>query len=443
MGIKMRRFCLVLLSLGLIVAFSASAFAVDVKFSGEFEVGGMYLDKTTLKKDTATDGPSTAFYYQRLRVRADFVVSPGLTLTTRADIMERAWGAARSAPGTTKDTNSSGTRAENENIAFDYAYVTYVSPIGKFVVGIQPNSTFGTIFGNSEAPIAKIVYSLPVGNFTFAAQLIKGGEYSKTAINPTGYDDADNNSVYLYAIYKGQKVRGGFLYIYTNDASKRPDALGGYRLYKPAAKLNPYFIAKLGPVDIQSELQYSWGKRQYDNGTDDVTEESLSGWVDATATFNIVYFGATFAYVSGDNPDTKDKIEGGALNGGTDWNPCLILWNYDRGYWAGALNGQGTSTIGTAMANAFFYQARAGVRPTDKLDIMASVSYAYADKKPTGYASDKYGWEVDLTATYKITNNLSYMLGAGYLFTGDYFKGATTGDINNDYMLINKLTLTF
>ena len=34
-----------------------------------------------------------------------------------------------------------------------------------------------------------------------------------------------------------------------------------------------------------------------------------------------------------------------------------------------------------------------------------------------------YGWEIDLTGTYKITNNLSYMLGAGYLFTGDIFKG--------------------
>ncbi len=39
--------------------------------------------------------------------------------------------------------------------------------------------------------------------------------------------------------------------------------------------------------------------------------------------------------------------------------------------------------------------------------------------------SRDYGYEVDLTATYKITNNLSYMLGAGYLFTGEYYKGAT------------------
>jgi len=36
------------------------------------------------------------------------------------------------------------------------------------------------------------------------------------------------------------------------------------------------------------------------------------------------------------------------------------------------------------------------------------------------------------------------MLGAGYLWAGDYFKGTSTANIvQNDYMVINKLTLTF
>ena len=56
-----------------------------------------------------------------------------------------------------------------------------------------------------------------------------------------------------------------------------------------------------------------------------------------------------------------------------------------------------------------------------------------------------YGWEVDLTATYKLTNNLSYMLGAGYFFTGDYYKGCFDADtdLSDDLLVINKLTLTF
>jgi hypothetical protein len=173
--------------------------------------------------------------------------------------------------------------------------------------------------------------------------------------------------------------------------------------------------------------------------------ENLSGWIDATANLGMAYFGGTIAYVSGDDPNTKDRQEGGTLNGGTDWNPCLILFNYyDRTYWVGTLAGDGGSTNSGPMSNAWFYQGRAGVKPIADLDIMASLSYASADKKPAGYVGGSYGWEADVTGTYKITNNLSYMLGIGYLFTGDYFKGtAGASQVGDDYMLINKLTLTF
>jgi len=143
----MKRFWLVFLSLWLVMAFSAPAFAVDVKVSGEFDVGGLYLNKTTLNSSRASyDGgpsydrtnPSTAFFYQKLQVGTEFIVSPSLKLATRFNVMERIWGGARSAPGTDNASGTSaGTRAENENIAFDLAYVDYTSPIGEFKVGYQ------------------------------------------------------------------------------------------------------------------------------------------------------------------------------------------------------------------------------------------------------------------------------------------------------------------
>jgi len=83
------------------------------------------------------------------------------------------------------------------------------------------------------------------------------------------------------------------------------------------------------------------------------------------------------------------------------------------------------------------------------LDINLAIAYATADEKPdpdkTGITFDNgdYGTEVDLTGTYKITNNLSYMLGAGYLFTGDYYKGYGNNDVDNNFIVLNKLTLTF
>jgi len=111
----------------------------------------------------------------------------------------------------------------------------------------------------------------------------------------------------------------------------------------------------------------------------------------------------------------------------------------------GAVAGHNAAAQAGPMYNAWFFQLRGGVKPIDKLDIMASVSYANADKKPTAqWLYNDYGYEVDLAATYKITNNLSYMLGAGYLFTGRYYRGESDGNsVSNDLLVLNKLTLTF
>ena len=437
----MKRLWLVLLSLGLLTVFSTSAWAVDVKFSGEFYAAGMYLNKTSLTKDTS---PATAFYYQRLRMKTDLIVSPGLTLVTRIDALERAWGAARSIPGTTLALDSAGTRAENENIAFDWAYIDYKSPIGAFAVGIMNDGSTGTVFGNSLSSQARIKYSYPIGPVALNLAYTKVREGNYTAINPATAADYDNDKYGVEAVYKGKDVRAGMNANYYRYANTRPTANNKRTYYL----FTPYAIAKIGPVALQAELNYATGKyTETDSGVGDVKMENLSGWIDATATFGPVYFGGSFAYVSGDDPNTTDKREGGSISGGRDWSPTLIMYNYDRAMWLGELastattgNGFGTS----GLANGFLYQGRIGVMPTEKLNIMTSFTYASADKKPANYVSDKYGYELDVTAAYKITTNLTYMLGAGYLWTGDYFKGTGAANgVQDDYMVISKLTLTF
>jgi len=452
----MKRFWLVLLSLGLIAAFSTQAMAVDVKFSGEYFAAGMYLDKTTLNKEfsgKAVPGPSTAFYYQRLRVRTDFVVSPGLTLITRADIMERAWGAARSATGTALDTGSAGTKAENENIAMDWAYINYKSSIGTFDVGYMNDGSTGTIFGNSAAPAARIKYGKSFGPATINLAITKVNDKENSTRNGVaGFADADNDKYGIEGVYTWKDGKAGLNVNYYNYRANRPAATYNKSNYY---LVTPYAIAKIGPVALQAELNYAKGELQYEGATyvavdgsnkDQRDLQGISGWIDATADFKMFYVGGTVAYVSGNDPGT-DKTEDQTVTGGLDWNPCLIMWNSDRSYWAGDLAGyDGATANGNAFKNGYFAQLRGGVRPTEKFDIMASLSWSGADKVPGGnWEGRDYGYEIDVTGTYKITNNLSYMLGTGYFFTGNYYKGATAvaHDLNNDFMVINKLTLTF
>jgi hypothetical protein len=451
----MKRFWLVLLALGMLFAFSSSVFAADVKFSGSFYAAGMYMDKTSLVDDAGT---STAFYYQRLRVNMDFVATPYLQLKTRFDAMERIWGGPRVAGGI--DPTSYETREENENIAFDYAYIWYASKIGIWQVGVLSDNVWGTTFGNNEEPEGQIHWMLVKMPFIAGVKVAKLTDLSASTTTPAPYGaqaDVDADKYLLYGIYnfKGNNIAGqaGLLGYYVRNAAFRPAfaAPPDFQYMQHIYGLIPYAKAKIGPVAVEAEAQYQWGKaRNWESGiaADDVKISSWYAYVDALADFGMFYVGLTGAFVSGDG-DPTDTTAKGTLDAGRDWNPLLILFNYDRTYWGGNLAGWNGTDANNAMTNALFGMVRAGVRPIADLDIMMAVAYAEADKKinrayTAATASDDYGWEVDVTATYKITNNLSYMLGVGYLFTGDYYQGSAAGqDTQDNFIVLNKLTLTF
>jgi len=62
----------------------------------------------------------------------------------------------------------------------------------------------------------------------------------------------------------------------------------------------------------------------------------------------------------------------------------------------------------------------------------------------TKYLSKDYGTEFDLEASYMIYDNLTYSAGFGYLWAGDYYKGANVAaKIDDTYLLMNKLQVVF
>ncbi|MBN1473713.1 MAG: hypothetical protein JW914_03775 [Syntrophaceae bacterium] len=438
----MKRLFLILLSLGLVMAFSASVFAADVKFSGSFYAAGMYQDKTVFIKDEP-GYPSTAFYYQRLRVKMEFIATPALKLVTRFDAMERIWGNQRSSPtGLTSfigDIDSAGSRAENENIAFDWVYIEYASRLGVFTVGYQNDLAWGTKFGDWSRPSGKIAWAYTINGFTVMADVAKILELDTNAVN--GYipfSDGDIDKYSVAAKYAWNQGEAGLKVAYLRSAALR--AIG------PMATTNlygviPYAKAKFGPVAVEAEVDYYWGDLlDEDDGPNKIKLKSLGVYVDALADLGMWYAGGTFAYLSGDSDITSDTLK--LMVGGKDWQPMLILFNYDRTYWAGVIDAP-IPDFGI-MYNAWFGQLRGGVRPIADLELGVSLSYAKADKKLFPGMKKDYGTEVDVTATYKITNNLSYMLGFGYLWTGKYWRADYTDlDVTDNYLVINKLTLTF
>jgi len=473
------------------MTFDTPVFAADVKVTGSYYVAGIYQNNTSFV--TNAEKPSTAFYYQRLRVQTDFIATPALRLVTRFDAMERIWGHARSTVPLviTNDVDSAGTRAENENIAFDWAYIWYVSKIGLWQVGVMEDGVWGTVFADNAAPELKITWTAVKMPFIAGLQVVKIEENSKAFMNMAPYGtqtDVDVDEYQGFFIFNWKSGKAGLLGVYHRSAISRPWSVSplvsdGYKT--DIFVLEPYVKAKIGPVSVEAEIDYAFGKlAKWENGVidtitglpkNDVKVNNLMAYVDVVADFDMFYVGGTFAFMDGDKPETKDKIEGGVLDGGRDWNPCLLMFNWERAYWAGTLPGYlpggvlglvaTEPNMGGVMNNAWFGQIRAGVRPILNLDIMGSVSYAKAVRNasvaPASLLPDAlagfggtdltnerdYGWEIDVVATYKITNNLNYMLGGAYFFTGDYYKGKVApgapNDVEDNYLIINKLTFTF
>jgi hypothetical protein len=95
------------------------------------------------------------------------------------------------------------------------------------------------------------------------------------------------------------------------------------------------------------------------------------------------------------------------------------------------------------LNNGSLYQVFGGFSPMENLTIHASLSYAEADTVASGWDKE-YGTEFDLTATWKIVDQLEYMIGFGYLFTGDYYKqGNSSTEVEDDYLVMHQLTLNF
>ena len=509
----MKKLWIVLLSLAMVAAFCMPASAVDVKFSGSYYVAGDYYSDldivdsgaylgssstTTPGYWSVSDGPappvftwhdpvtttqnhhgsdkSTAFFRQRLRIQTEFVVSPGLSLITRFDALEKIWGdqqwSGSRSPYASRSHAVDGNMKEQENIEFEQAYIQYMSKVGMWWIGLAPHDFWGTTFGDSTQTEALVQWILPINqNWTIGAKYFKHYENSPNLFGGSASDsnDADDSAYVGVGIFKTQDIETGLKVAYRKLAQNKDSGI--YTPIPPYSQITgwlitPYFKGKFGPVSIQAEAEY-WngevelqGNAPYANygvigldPTDTIDMEFWSFYLDGKVDIGPAYVGGRFIYVSGDDLSSGDEFEGSDfLNnrafemcwGGVDLKQTLILWNEDVTLWVGD-----RWNLGPGVKNAQFFQVYGGYKWQD-FSFAGSLAYAKADETRSNQ-DDDYGYELDVTASYKITNNLSYMVGAGYLWTGDYFKynnygysgGATEIDVDDVYLITNKLTLSF
>lgn len=454
----MKKFLVVLLSLGMVVTLCMPAVAMEMSMAGNYIVTGVYDDNRSIVDEglsggtNQTTGASMAFYAQRLRLEPIFKIADGLNFHMRIDAMERVWGQT---PVGSESLGSTWLNqrnpADEQNIQFRHANVRFLSKVGYFIVGYVDANLYGTDFGDDDAIAPSIVYMIKAGKVVIAAATSKYGEGRlggtgfayKNPVAP-GYEDSDMDKYVVLAAYFGKNGVFGMLAGTGREHSTRPV---GFKL--DFMTYRAYYKASFGKLYSEAEVQYDHGKlinyeAPLDAFLDDVHYEAMQWYLMARYNIGPVNIGFQYAHSDGDADGIEDGKFDAVIGGGNIWQPSLILWNDWIHRFAGSVGNVANAQVDNTFDNANLYQIFAGYNPTPKLTIKANCTLSYADEKPKGYVDDEYGTEFDLTASYKIFDNLEYMIGFGYLWAGDYFKGQDRdADVDNDYLVLHQLTLTF
>jgi hypothetical protein len=474
----MKKFWIVMLAVARLLAFTAPVIAavggVDVQFSGTYRVRGWYDDNVGLMKAnengygvTGNKWPvnqGQAFYDNRLRIETTFKVAEGLKLVTRFDALEKKWGQT--------SYGSSDSAKDNGNIYFERAYVSFTTGLGTLNVGYQDWSRFGTQFIDSDESFPGIKYINTFGPLTVLAGFQKRSEsMSSGGVNQpydSGYMDIDSDLYVLGGIFKFKGGEAGLLAEFLNDrsGSQYPSqaAAGTSALRRQVWIYDGYAKFKAGPVYVEAEGFLATGGLYADftklSTAKNQQLEAYGAYINAEVDLKPLYVGAKYIYVTGDDPNSADKREGNATQSylalGTDHDFALMYGNYEYFNQVtanGAAGGNSWRThsneknsfVGYGMENANSWQIYAGIKPTPKIDVRIALTDAWVQTAPVNNAvSTHVGTELDLRASYKIFDNLTYSVGAGYFFTGEYFKGTDTGaDVSNDYLLMHQLLLSF
>jgi hypothetical protein len=490
----MKKLLIGFLAVGLIMGFAMTASAQpNIKASGQLYIQGTYADRPGLN----TSSLSRANIANRMRMQFEIQIQEGLKLTTRFDALERAWGqtaAVQNQVGTGFSGNTSTTagyiRPEN-NISFERAYVTFNALYGVFDVGYKQSRVWGTCaFCDDYDSDPGLMYTYMMGPWTFAANWDKRANTDATsawfsASGPTtaqGEGSAaqgqaslvgtnnDRDVYQIWGIYRWATGQAGLRFemdydaaggkIVSNQTITNPfggsGVMGEYT--STFYEIAPYVQWKFGAFDLEGEFRYVWGKVQRNgnqypyNGLASGGDVDRGGWslyLNPKYTMGGFYGGLEFAYITGDDQTTTDKYEAG-VPGGQAWDPLLMFGNYWYTKYHGAMTGNASNSIGQALAvgpyemNMIMFKPYVGWKVNPQLEVVAQYAWLKAQQKPLGFQGDSYGGEFDLYATYKIYNNLSYTVGFGYFWTGDYFRGTNPSyQISDNYMVTNALNLTF
>ena len=417
----MKKFTIIALALCVGFMLALPAMALEIENNGLLRVRGF---SASGYKFDETRGSSDSYYDMRFRLNTKFVVADGLYAQTRLRAMN----------GTVM---GSATPAGSANIQWERAWLSAMTPIGRFQAGRMISGAWGTSFVDSEGQQFRVRFDSAAGPVKYgviAAKIVEGD------IGPD-ISSGDANVYYGYGVYPSETVTAGLLYAYQDLKHFSDIGAGQWKALVHA--LLPFFKANIGDAfKIQGELRYNFGDFQnfYDN-TPDTDTDSMAYNLEGTFNFGGGSAQLGYAYASGQDTSTDDT----SFHVGNDWEKLWILTG-STGPAVGTLGTQGNfSADGGNDDGIKLIYGGASFNLGEAMTLGVVAGIGTADETATGQ-DDDLGVEVDLQFGWKFYDGaLAYSAVAAYLSAGDYWEqGIAPADYDDScYVLYHKIQINF
>lgn len=339
-----------------------SAMAAEVSVEGTYVVDGDFYD---------IGDENDAYYSHELDIAVIFKSDENTYLTTSFGIVDRTWG-----------DRAPEDRFESE-ITLDQVWLTHVFSNGLTgEAGLMQGGTWGTMLGDADDGYLRLRASKDFDFGTLLGYVQKNQENDSTASES---DESDEYSV-------GMILKAGDISIMPMVAYTVDDTVTGALPYDHELLLIDLALSgEMGAFGFEAELNY------WDVSSDTGAEFSnFNVYADAWTTMDALKAGVALAYGSED--------DGLYVDFGTDFCPTLLLDN------DGDINGLGAMMLAKVYGDYTI---------NDKLSAGCALAYgSTADDFNGGnsnfLAEDDSVVEFDLTGAYKITDALTYYVGAAY-----------------------------
>ena len=436
----MKRYLALMLGVLFVLGFAASAFAIHAEIPSETQavvaksktqitLGGEIRARGEYREvDFNTDTPGDSYYDSRVRLSIDAQVTPNTegfvqVEAGNGDTKDNyTWGVGNN--GATGIYNVGNAKRGQFNLL--QAWILYKGsgllgvPAG-VKVGHMPlalgNSLFfdHTKFGDD----AIVFFVDPTKELHVGLLTAKFGEGKINA--------ADDNDAYVgLFVYKGQgfNLSGDITYV------------DGQRTLGPDANIHFWNFglrgdAKVDPVTLRADVELQTGKV---TGEPDTKFRGYAVLLGADAKMSGINLTAEFAYGSGDNDNTDNKIKSFVTSLGADPH-FTYVYEYRTANACGIQYG--------GLCNTWYIKLGAAGDITKEISASLNAYLLRAAKTPSG-VDKEIGFEIDPKIVYKIDRNLSYWVEGGYLFAGDFWKGGDpNAKVDDAYAIRHGIMLSF